>query len=253
MNSMVQPYGILQALAVVVGILLIDRELRKQNDGLLDRPGLLLVALISSGICGRLHVLAESLFIYGESWNEIAPKLHPLTGGSSFYGAIGGIVLIILIWPRRLPGGSRAALFDATVIGLGVGIFIGRLACLSQGCCHGYPLDPGNYWSTFVGNLLPHWQGLWQYQPLPLWLGLWALVSTWVAYVTKKHLLAGNEFLVFAGLFSMGRFPLEFMRWQPVGSPAISMAQWEALALVALTLGFVLIRERSSRSILQES
>ncbi len=247
MSSWLQPYGILQAIAIVTGILLVDRNVRKQGDCLLEHPGLLLAALVSSGVCGRLHVLAEALIVHGATWSEIAPRIHPLTGGSAFYGAIGGVVLILLFWPLRLPTGSRATLFDTAIVGLAVAIFIGRLGCLCQGCCHGYPTDGDSGIFSTLSSLGPQWQQLWAFHPLPLWLGLWALFSATIISRLRKYFLPGNAFVAFAGLFSLGRFPLEFMRWQPPGSPGISMAQWEALSLVLITLGLLLVRQQAFR------
>jgi len=154
------------------------------------------------------------------------------------------VVIVLLLWPRQLPGGGRAALFDASVAGLAVGMFVGRMGCLRQGCCHGHPVDPGSGWAIALRDLLPRWEGLWRFHPLPLWLGLWALIVAVIVSRVRRHLRPGNTLLAFIGLYSLGRIPLEFLRWQPSGAPAISPAQWESLGLVLATLGLLLLRQQ---------
>lgn len=234
MPSWVQPYGLFQAAAVIACVLLTHRALVRRGSGLLERPGLILAVLVGAAVGGRLHVLLEGRFLRGMPWGELAGLIHPLTGGSAFFGATAGVLLVLLLWRRRLPTGGLGGLSDAAVLGAGWGIFIGRVGCLRQGCCTGHPLTAPNPLSSALHALLPDWPGLWACQPLPLWLGLWALASAYLSGRVRRVRFPGSRFLIFVAFFSVGRFFLEFLRWDPGWRFPLKVAQIESLALIVL-------------------
>lgn len=232
MPSWLQPYGVFQAAAVILCVGLTHRSLARRGSGLLDRPGLILAVLLGAALGGRLHVLLEGRFLRAMSWAELGSLLYPLSGGSAFFGAMGGVVLVLWLRRRHLPAGGLGGLCDAAVLGAGWGIFLGRLGCLRQGCCLGHPLATPNPLSAALHALLPEWHGLWTCQPLPLWLGLWALASAYLASRVRRPRAAGDRFLSFVGLFSIGRFGLEFLRWDPGWGFPLNVAQLESLGLI---------------------
>ena len=234
MPSWVQPYGLFQAAAVLVCVLLTHRALVRRGSGVLERPELILTVLIGAGLGGRLHVLLEGILFRGMGWNEVRPLLHPLTGGSAFFGAACGVLLVLILWGRRLPTGGLGGLSDAAVVGAGWGILIGRIGCLRQGCCLGNPIEVPNAIGSALQGLLPKWPGLWACQPLPLWLGLWGLASAYLSGRVRRTAPPGTRFLYFVGLFSLGRFFLEFMRWDPGWRFPIRVAQFESLGLLLI-------------------
>lgn len=244
MPSWVQPYGLFQAAAVIVCVLLAHRALERRGSGLLDRPGLILAVLVGAALGGRLHVLLEGKLLRGMSWSELASLMHPLSGGSAFFGAMTGVLLVLWLGRRRLPTGGLGGLSDAAVLGAGWGIFLGRIGCLRQGCCLGQPLTTPNPLSSALHALLPDWHGLWACQPLPLWLGLWALASAYLSGRVGRTGTPGSRFLGFVGLFSIGRFFLEFLRWDPGWGFALNVAQLESLALI-LVVAALLHRQRA--------
>jgi len=237
----VQPYGLFQAAAVIVCVLLTHRALVRSDAGLLERPGLILAVLIGAALGGRLHVLLEGVFLRGLGWNELKPLLHPLTGGSAFFGAMSGVLLVLFLWRRHLPTGGLGGLSDAAVVGAGWGIFIGRIGCLRQGCCLGNPIAMPNAIGSALRGLLPDWPGLWAFQPLPMWLGLWALASAYLSGRMRRAQPPGSRFLFFVGFFSLGRFFLEFLRWDPGWGFPLKVAQIESLLLI-LVVGAILYR-----------
>jgi phosphatidylglycerol:prolipoprotein diacylglycerol transferase len=231
---------------VIVLVLLTHRALVRRGTSLLDRPGLILAVLLGAAVGGRLHVLLEGRFLRGMEWSELARLLNPLSGGSAFYGAAAGVLLVLLLRRRRLPTGGLGGLADATVMGAGWAILIGRIGCLRQGCCLGHPITTPNAIQSGLHALLPHWPGLWACRPLPLWLGLWALASAYLSGRFRRPPLPGDRFLRFVALFSLGRFFLEFLRWDPGWTFPLEVSQIESLALVLAT-GAWLARRSASR------
>jgi phosphatidylglycerol:prolipoprotein diacylglycerol transferase len=203
--------------------------------------------MLAAGIGGRIHFIVEGLVLGWLSTAQVPGLLSPLRGGSTFFGAMAGVSLALVLLRRRLPFGSLSRLLDEGVWSLAIAILLGRVGCLVQGCCLGRPSRvpwavafPAGVTGQPASGPLP------TQHPFVIYLGIWALCAAWLAtrYASGREGEArpGHRILAFVTFFSAGRLPLEWFRFPPprlLGG--LNVAQWEALILTIL--GVFLLRQ----------
>lgn len=126
-------------------------------------------------------------------------------GGVSFYGAILGGFLVVVVFARRrkLRLGPIA---DAIAPGLALAASVGRLGCTLNGCCYGLPTS--GFWGVF-SRFAPGLRHPTQLYESALYMLSFIFLLRW----QKKHAKApGQLFLTFVGLYLAGRFAVEFFR-----------------------------------------
>ena len=127
-------YGLLLASAAVIGIGLVLILARAAGQAM---PALVALLLLIVGLCVPASRWVARL---------VEKKLHTFTiGGAFFCGLAATPVLILLVNGGCLLAGipplNLQVILAALAIGYIVGEGLGRLACLSFGCCYGKPLD----------------------------------------------------------------------------------------------------------------
>ena len=130
-------YGLLLALAFVVGTWLALREARRLRLDE-DRVVSLVLIVLVAGVLG-----ARALYVLEHIEDFRGSYLGVLTlwqGGLTLYGGIaGGIVAGLLAAPYlRLPRWTTA---DALAPSIALGTAFGRVGCFLNGCCYGRPTD----------------------------------------------------------------------------------------------------------------
>lgn len=128
-------YGVLMAVAFVVGTFLGLREARRLG---LDEDkvvNVILVTLIASVFGARMLYVLEHL---GEFRREWTSALALWQGGLTLYGGIVAGTFAGLVAAKRmgLPVWITA---DALTPALALGTFFGRIGCFLNGCCYGRP------------------------------------------------------------------------------------------------------------------
>jgi phosphatidylglycerol---prolipoprotein diacylglyceryl transferase len=133
----IHTYGVLIALAFILGIWLTGRNAR--NRGIdADQIWNLGVIIIFAALAGAKVLLFLSDYsYYSQNPREIF-SLSTLRSAGVYYG---GLLLALLasVWylrRMRLPGWTVA---DLATPGIALGQAIGCLGCLSAGCCYGQP------------------------------------------------------------------------------------------------------------------
>ncbi|MFH1428110.1 MAG: prolipoprotein diacylglyceryl transferase [Candidatus Margulisiibacteriota bacterium] len=201
---------------------------RAKNEGISSESVLSQVIwVIVSGIIGA------RLFYVIQFWPQFqdAPLqvLNIRGGGLVFYGGlISGLGAIILF--SRINKLSVLKVFDlaapATVLGYG----IGRVGCFLNGCCYGKPTTMP--WGVRFDHLLE------ARHPTQLYASVTALVIFgFLVYLSSRKKYDGQ--IIFWGvvLHSTYRFLIEFIRENPIYY-GLSSAQWIALGLIAVAVGF---------------
>jgi prolipoprotein diacylglyceryltransferase len=257
----IRPYGVLQLLAAVAFLALLERNLRRRHASLGTRPWIVAIAVLAAGIGGRLHYVIEKAAGGSLAIADIPGALAIGSSGSTFFGAMAGILIALVIVRRWLPGGSLARLADDAVPGLGAAILLGRIGCLLQGCCLGEPSELP--WA--LPPALREIAGFPHLHPLALYLGLWACASALAASALTSSALTsgalsrriaalrgwpfgsfsrpaieGGRALVFLTLFSAGRAVIETYRWAPDGADASLGWALAESCLLAVTGALVL-------------
>lgn len=253
MDLTIQPYGWMQLLAIASFLALTERRLRARGTSILARPWWIAAGVLAAGIGGRMHFAIEEILNGMAPGSTVLDLLNPRQSGSTFFGAMAGVVTLIAMARRSLPGRSALLLLDDAVPGLATAIFIGRIGCLWQGCCLG--IESAVPWALparldFAGDGI-------RYQPLGLYLGVWALIGALVARAARSHGArterrdgrsspgsgpdpgathrGGTEILAFAAFFCAGRAVLESLRLQ-TDPGATRWAQGESIVIAALAL-----------------
>jgi phosphatidylglycerol---prolipoprotein diacylglyceryl transferase len=133
----IHTYGLLLAAAFIAGIWLASRNARKEgiNPDSIWNMGLI---IIFAALVGAKVLLFVSDFqYYSENPREIF-SLSTLRSTGVYYGGL-ILALIASAWylrSARLPGWKVA---DLCAPGIALGQAIGRIGCLSAGCCYGKP------------------------------------------------------------------------------------------------------------------
>ena len=144
----IRGYGTLLVLAIASASgLLMDRGCRKRRI-----PGDMMFSLVLwcvvSGLLGaRVFHIIEYLPMYMNNPNPLGHMLLFTEGGLVVYGGIiGGMIgSAVFFWRNKL---SPPAMYDVMAPALLLGIAIGRLGCLMNGCCYGAVCDAA-YGITF--------------------------------------------------------------------------------------------------------
>lgn len=184
----------------------------------------------------------------------VEKKLHTFSvGGASFAGILAGPWIIGLFnitlgewFEFRIPMlETLTAIFIAYAFGEG----IGRLACISFGCCYGKPLDACH---PFIGRIFKTWNFTFRgktkkiayahklegHAVVPV-QALTAIVYTGTGLLCFYLFLQGftNAALIIALLITQGwRFASEFLRADHRGQGFISVYQIMALLAIGYTL-----------------
>ena len=139
-------YGLMMAIAFVVGTFLGLREARRLS---LDEDkvvNVILITLIASVFGARMLYVLEHLPEFRREWTSV---LALWQGGLTLYGGIVAGTFAGLVAAKRmqLPVWITA---DALTPSLALGTMFGRIGCFLNGCCYGRPTQMA--W----GVLFPH-------------------------------------------------------------------------------------------------
>jgi phosphatidylglycerol---prolipoprotein diacylglyceryl transferase len=234
----IHTYGLLLAVAFIAGIWITSRNARKQgiDPDLIWNMGLI---VIFAALVGAKVILFFSNFqYYSQNFREIF-SLSTLRSPGVYYGglllAIGAAALYIL--KKRLPA---LAMADPAAPGIALGQSIGRLGCLSAGCCYGKPTRMP--WGIVFQN-----QYSYDNIGVPLNVALhptqiYDLIGTLCLFIfltkrlSKKH--AGGQILLeYLGLYSCLRFFIEFFRDDDRGFVLYGLLSTSQLIAILTVLG----------------
>jgi phosphatidylglycerol:prolipoprotein diacylglycerol transferase len=222
-------YGVIMAVAVLVGALVFASQLRKRGISSDHVWGMLLLA-IPFGILGArlFHVLDDFSFYWRHPGQIITAQLI----GLAIYGVLTGGVLAVVIYCRwkKLP---TWRVLDALALAIPVGQLIGRCANIINGDTWGNAT--GLPWGLVYVNshaLLPARLLGVPTQPTPVYEQLWLLVVIGVLLWAMPRLKTdGTAFLLYLGLYSFGRFFLSFLRVNNILFLGLREAQLLALVV----------------------
>jgi phosphatidylglycerol---prolipoprotein diacylglyceryl transferase len=209
----IHTYGLLLALAFIAGIWLASRNAAKAglNPDSIWNLGLI---IIFSALVGAKFLLFISEYSYYSANPREIFSLATLRSSGVYYG---GLLLALLasawyLHKTKLPSWSVA---DITAPGIALGQAIGRIGCLSAGCCYGRPTQlpwgitfNNPYSAENVGvplNVRLH--------PTQLYESLGAMILfAYLMWRLKRKHFAGQIILEYLCLYAALRFVIEFFR-----------------------------------------
>ena len=238
-------YGLLIALAVLVGLLLSSRLARARGIDPALIADLLPLLVLGAVIGARLYYVALEWRQYATNWVDV---LSIWRGGIAIHGAlIGGVLTAILFcrW-RRQPFWP---LLDVLVPSVALGQAIGRWGNFFNSEAYGLPTDLPWKLKIPAANRTPEFLEQLYFHPTFLYESLWNLAVAALLLVLFRQasrgriqLPAGALSCIYLMAYSSGRVWIEGLRIDPLclfAEPpfcegGIRMAQLMSLVLIAL-------------------
>jgi phosphatidylglycerol:prolipoprotein diacylglycerol transferase len=240
-------YGVIMAIAVMVGAYVFARQLRRRGIPSGHVDGMLLLA-IPLGIAGArlFHILDN----FGFYWHHPGQLWTLQLIGLAIYGVITGGVLAVFIYCRwkKLPFWR---VLDALALAIPVGQLIGKCANIINGDTWGYATKlPWGFVYRNPHALLPaNLLGV-PTQPTPVYEQLWLLVVIAVLLWAVPRLKTdGMAFLLYLGLYSLGRFFISFERVNVILFLGLREAQLVALGVLIAVVPVALLLQRRQRAL----
>jgi prolipoprotein diacylglyceryl transferase len=227
-------YGILIASGVLIGTLLALKEARRigfRDEDLID---LLIVAIPSAIIGARLYYVIFQFDYYKDNLSEI---INIRGGGLAIHGGIIAAVLVGYIF-CKLRKVSFWQIADITAPSIILGQAIGRWGNFINQEAYGTQTDLP--WGILVNGQKVH--------PTFLYESLWNIVVLMFLlwYRRKGRKKDGEVFLLYAILYSIGRFLVEGLRTDSLMLGNIRVAQLISIVIIVL-LSVVFIRRRKEK------
>ena len=230
----VTSFGVLVAVAALVGLWLFRREL--QRSGLPEEGFDAAVAGIIGGMAG-----AKLLWVFEHLGEEPAIDLLSRGGLSWFGGFAGGILAgVLVLQVKRLP---KIAVVAAAAPALAIGHAIGRIGCFLVGDDYGRPSDLP--WAVAFPDGAP--PTMIPVHPTQLYQAI-ALVPLAILLFGWRRHGCPDTFVLGAYLMCTGaiRFVIEFVRVNERVFGPFTVAHLASLAAVIAGAGF-LMRSHSTR------
>ena len=185
------------------------------------------VALIyAAGLAGAFAG-AKVAFLLSEGWLHFHDPNRWMIwlSGKSIMGALPGGWIGVEIAKKVL--GYREATGDRFAMLLPVPLILGRIGCLSAGCCGGIECSFGR----------------WPSVPVEIGFQGVAMLCLWV--MRRKHWLAGQHFHVYLIAYGLFRFGHEFMRATP--KPFFGLSGYQLVGIATAIAAVVAYRVRDLR------
>jgi phosphatidylglycerol---prolipoprotein diacylglyceryl transferase len=240
-------YGIIMAVAVIVGVWIFSRQLRRRGIDPHHALGIALIAVPCGIIGARLFSVVDNLGYY---WHHPGEIFGLGLVGLAIYGVLAGGIFGLVVYCRwkKLP---LLRVLDATALAFPVAQIIGRCANIINGDTWGPAtslpwgfkyVNPGSFVPKELLGVATH--------PTPVYEQLWLLVMLGVLLVLiPRFKTDGMAFLSYIFLYSLGRFFISYYRVNNIILLGMREAQLLALAGIILApVAMYLLKRRSDVS-----
>ena len=223
-------YGVLIAIAVIIGTLLALKEAKRKHiseDTIID---LLLFAIPAAIVGARLYYVIFSWDNYKDNPMEI---LNIRGGGLAIHGVIIAGVLVALIF-SRIKKISFWKIGDTVAPSLILGQAIGRWGNFANQEAHGGPTDLP--WGIMIDGVKVH--------PTFLYESIWnfSLFIFLYWYSRKRAKADGEVFLLYIVLYSVARFFIEGLRTDSLMFGPLRVAQ--IISLLTILIGSIIFSRK---------
>jgi phosphatidylglycerol:prolipoprotein diacylglycerol transferase len=220
-------YGIMVVLAVIAILIISIFEAKRLNINREDVYNIATWAIISGVIMARVVHIIDHWQYYME---------HPMQilsfEGVGVYGAVIGVIIAIVIY-CLVKKFSIWKIGDMVAPGALLGMAIGRVGCLLNGCCYGLDTDcscafiytnPGTYAPLNTPVL-----------PTQVFHLVWNLIAFGIIWAVRKRLKpVGSTLLMFLALYAAGDLTIRFFR---AGTPFLfGMQEAQVIGILILVI-----------------
>jgi phosphatidylglycerol:prolipoprotein diacylglycerol transferase len=244
----IRSYGLMLAIAFLVGTWLALREARRLGIDEDKLVGVILVTLIASIFGARALYVLEHVDQFRREWGSV---LALWQGGLTLYGGIIAGTIAGLLTAKR-SGLPMWKVADVLAPSLALGTAFGRVGCFLNGCCYGRPttlpwgvvFPPDSFAGLEFGNAAVH--------PSQLYFAAAGLGLFGIAWwLRRRFTTPGMLFWTVIVLFGLVRIPLDLTRAYEPESIFAHIGPWDVtesqLTSVALALFGVLMILRLRR------
>ena len=231
-------YGLLMSGSILLGLLLAMHLAKKDNydsDKILD---LVFVVVPAAIIGARLYYVVFKWDFYSENLSEIYKIWH---GGLAIHGGVIAGIIAAYIYTKKksLPFWKLADFIAPSLI---LGQAIGRWGNFFNQ--EAYGRETNLPWALTVNDPI---KGLIQVHPTFLYESLWNfalfLILLWYG---KRKKVDGEVFLLYAIIYSVGRFFIEGLRTDSLMFLGMRVAQ--IVSIISIILGVLLFRYLKKRT-----
>ena len=239
-------YGVIMAIALLVGAVVFGWQLRKRGIPSDHVYGMLLLAVPLAIVGARLFHILDNFRFY---WHHPGQLWTLQLIGLAIYGVLTGGVLGVFIYCRwkKLP---FLRVLDALALAIPVGQLIGKCANIINGDTWGHATKlPWGFVYRNPNALLPtNLLGV-PTQPTPVYEQLWLLVVIGLLLWAMPRLKTnGMAFLLYLGLYSLGRFFISFERVNNILFLHLREAQLVALGVLIAVIPVAVILKRRQQA-----
>lgn len=213
----VNSYGVLLALAFIVGMILAIKKGEKRGIDANFMMNLAFICMVSAVVGSRLFYVLFHLNEFEGRWiYTFLPIQRDGTiglGGLIFLGGFLGCLISGAIYVR-IKKGSFLKVTDSIAPSIALGLFLGRIGCFLNGCCYGKECDLP--WGvTFPQHSPAGFQmGAVPLHPTQLYSSGYALLIFIVLmYLDRRQRFDGFLFGLFMTLYGIARFTVDFFRY----------------------------------------
>ncbi len=220
-------YGLLIAIAVLLGTILALREAKRKGvkeESIID---MLLFAVPGAIIGARLYYVIFQWDYYSQNPGEI---LNLRGGGLAIHGAIIGGALVAYVF-TKVKKMNFFTIADIVAPSLILGQAIGRWGNFANQEAHGGPTDLP--WGIMVDGVKVH--------PTFLYESIWnfLLFGFLLWYRRKKAKAEGEVFAIYLVLYSVARFFIEGLRTDSLMLGPIRVAQLISVIIIISGIAFI--------------
>lgn len=229
-------FGLMAALSILLPALFVSRPLLKRRGVDQDFIYEAILGTAAGGFMGaKIWYLIEN---WGLVKHDFWGSLFSGKGFVWYGGLAGGVLTVMLI--ARLRKVPQGILFNAAAPALAIGYAIGRIGCQLAG--DGDYGKPSNLpWAMgYPHGTVPTPPGV-RVHPTPVYEILIMLPVFWILYrMARKPQPPWYVFGWFLILSAVERFPIEFLRLNPIWFAGLTQPQWAAIGSFLLGLAIVL-------------
>lgn len=206
-------YGIIFAFVIVLGTVLAANEAQRRGENADHVWDAVLIVVIFGLVGARLyHVIHEWNQLYKDN---VMAVLYVWNGGLAIYGALFGGILGLALYTRSAHL-NLLRWMDIAAPSLILGQAIGRWGNFINQELYGTPSTLPWAVSIDPEYRVPGYEGYSTFQPLFLYESIWNILVfgflIYLARFSRRKLLDGDIVLLYAILYSIGRFFLEGMK-----------------------------------------
>ena len=226
-------YGILISLGMILGLYIAYKESKRQGYNPDDIVDLALWCIPAALIGARAYYVAFQWEYYK---GNILKMINTREGGLAIHGGLIAAVIVgyFFVKKKKIPFWKTA---DIVAPSIALGQAIGRWGNYMNGEAHGGPTNLP--WGIMIEGIKVH--------PTFLYESLWAFgIFLFLIYYRKNKRFDGELFILYAVIYSVGRFWIEGLRTDSLMFVGIRVAQLVSLLVVCIGL-FLFYKLRKER------